>query len=50
VVSLGGVQREVSRTVTTVGVAYDHRVVNGREAVQFLQELKKDARECRAAC
>lgn len=50
VVSLGGVQRELvldeggsvqTRRVATVGVAYDHRVVNGRDAVQFLQEIKK---------
>lgn len=50
VVSLGGVRAElalddlgnvVPRSVATVGIAYDHRVLNGREAVQFLQELKR---------
>ncbi|MBI3688915.1 MAG: 2-oxo acid dehydrogenase subunit E2 [Actinobacteria bacterium] len=48
-VSLGGVRRElilddrgevVPRQVTTIGVAYDHRVVNGRDALLFLRETK----------
>jgi 2-oxoglutarate dehydrogenase E2 component (dihydrolipoamide succinyltransferase) len=50
VVSLAGVRdvlaldeagAVVKRTVSTVGMAYDHRVVNGREAVGFLQALKR---------
>jgi 2-oxoglutarate dehydrogenase E2 component (dihydrolipoamide succinyltransferase) len=50
VVSLAGTRSElaldatgavVARGVTTIGIAYDHRVVNGREAVRFLQELKR---------
>ncbi|GIF17787.1 2-oxoglutarate dehydrogenase E2 component (dihydrolipoamide succinyltransferase) [Actinoplanes tereljensis] len=48
-VSLGGPQREltldpdgkpVARTVFTLGVAYDHRVLGGRDAVRFLKHLK----------
>ncbi|MEU8819326.1 2-oxo acid dehydrogenase subunit E2 [Actinoplanes sp. NPDC048796] len=48
-VSIGGPQREltldrdgrpVTRTVFTLGVAYDHRVLGGRDAVRFLKHLK----------
>ena len=48
-VSLGGPQREltldphgrpVARTAFTLGVAYDHRALNGRDAVRFLKHLK----------
>lgn len=31
----------VSRTFATIGLAYDHRVLNGRDAVLFLQALKE---------
>ncbi|MEV4110300.1 2-oxo acid dehydrogenase subunit E2 [Nonomuraea sp. NPDC049695] len=34
-------QREGERTVAVVGLAYDHRLVNGRDAVLFLQALKE---------
>lgn len=49
-VSLGGVQSGLELAAdgsvfaaryVHVGIAFDHRVVNGREAVQFLQALKK---------
>lgn len=52
VVSIGGPRREVGlsgspsaeqtvseRTVVSVGLAHDHRVVNGREAIEFLRAL-----------
>jgi 2-oxoglutarate dehydrogenase E2 component (dihydrolipoamide succinyltransferase) len=39
-VGLDETGRPVGRRVTTVGAAYDHRVVNGRDAVLFLQEIK----------
>jgi pyruvate/2-oxoglutarate dehydrogenase complex dihydrolipoamide acyltransferase (E2) component len=47
-VSVGGIRQEVSltgtgepgqTTVVNLGLAHDHRLVNGREAVAFLQEL-----------
>ncbi|QUQ67046.1 2-oxo acid dehydrogenase subunit E2 [Kutzneria sp. CA-103260] len=31
----------VQQDCTTIGVAYDHRVVNGREAMSFLQKIKQ---------
>jgi 2-oxoglutarate dehydrogenase E2 component (dihydrolipoamide succinyltransferase) len=31
----------VTRTYATIGLAYDHRVLNGRDAVLFLQALKE---------
>ncbi|GAA2014508.1 2-oxo acid dehydrogenase subunit E2 [Catenulispora yoronensis] len=31
-----------SRTVTHIGLAYDHRVINGRDAAAFLTALKED--------
>lgn len=31
----------VSRTVTDIGLAYDHRFVNGRDAVLFLQRIRQ---------
>ncbi|MEV4360476.1 2-oxo acid dehydrogenase subunit E2 [Nonomuraea sp. NPDC049625] len=34
-------QREGERTVAVIGLAYDHRLVNGRDAVLFLQALKE---------
>ncbi|MER6000709.1 2-oxo acid dehydrogenase subunit E2 [Nonomuraea angiospora] len=34
-------QREGERTVAVIGLAYDHRLVNGRDAVLFLQSLKE---------
>jgi 2-oxoglutarate dehydrogenase E2 component (dihydrolipoamide succinyltransferase) len=49
VLSLGGVYDEVvldgggrinTRRVTNLGLVYDHRVVNGRDAVRFLQAVK----------
>ncbi|MEV4512405.1 2-oxo acid dehydrogenase subunit E2 [Dactylosporangium sp. NPDC049525] len=36
---LDGDGRPATRTVTQVGLAYDHRVINGREAAQFLAAL-----------
>ena len=33
--------RPATRTVTQVGLAYDHRVINGREAAQFLAALAR---------
>ncbi len=49
-VSLGGVRREYApgpdgdtprlRAVMSIGLAYDHRVVNGRQAVAFLNAVK----------
>jgi 2-oxoglutarate dehydrogenase E2 component (dihydrolipoamide succinyltransferase) len=47
--ALGGPQREVevdddgqlrARTVVNVGLAYDHRFINGRDAVLFLHDVK----------
>ena len=31
----------VARTVTDIGLAYDHRFVNGRDAVLFLQRIRQ---------
>jgi pyruvate/2-oxoglutarate/acetoin dehydrogenase E1 component/pyruvate/2-oxoglutarate dehydrogenase complex dihydrolipoamide acyltransferase (E2) component len=48
-VSMGGIQRElrlaasgnpVERRITHLGLAYDHRVVNGRDAMLFLGHLR----------
>ncbi|HEY6794435.1 MAG TPA: 2-oxo acid dehydrogenase subunit E2 [Kineosporiaceae bacterium] len=48
-VSLGGIRHEVvftadggvaPRSVTVVGLAYDHRFINGRTAVEFLKAIK----------
>jgi pyruvate/2-oxoglutarate/acetoin dehydrogenase E1 component/pyruvate/2-oxoglutarate dehydrogenase complex dihydrolipoamide acyltransferase (E2) component len=47
VVSIGGPRREIGlsgsavseHTVVSVGLAHDHRVVNGREAIEFLRAL-----------
>ncbi|MBT8225939.1 MAG: PE-PGRS family protein [Dactylosporangium sp.] len=48
-VSLGGPQNELaftedgtvtSRSVVQLGIAYDHRVINAREALSFLQAIK----------
>ena len=39
-VSVGGVQGSSGGRFVYVGLAYDHRVVNGRDAVLFLQFLK----------
>ncbi|QLE49253.1 hypothetical protein FD724_14870 [Nostoc sp. C057] len=47
--SLGGIQEEVyldseqnvnNRSYINLGLAYDHRVINGREAAQFLTKIK----------
>ncbi|MFI7638048.1 2-oxo acid dehydrogenase subunit E2 [Nonomuraea sp. NPDC049400] len=40
-VALTSPQREGERMVAVVGLAYDHRLVNGRDAVLFLQALKE---------
>ncbi len=49
--SLGSIQEELSldgdgtpvvRTYCHLGVAYDHRVINGYDAVQFVAEIKRD--------
>ena len=49
--SLGSIQEElfldgdgtpVVRTYCHLGVAYDHRVINGYDAVQFVAEIKRD--------
>jgi 2-oxoglutarate dehydrogenase E2 component (dihydrolipoamide succinyltransferase) len=51
VVSLGGTEerlvldsegRPVTRHYVHIGLVYDHRVVNGRDAMAFLQSLKQD--------
>ncbi|MFI7127216.1 2-oxo acid dehydrogenase subunit E2 [Nonomuraea sp. NPDC050153] len=34
-------QRDGERTVAVVGLAYDHRLINGRDAVLFLQAVKE---------
>jgi 2-oxoglutarate dehydrogenase E2 component (dihydrolipoamide succinyltransferase) len=39
-VVLDGEGRATSRTVTNLGLAYDHRFVNGREASRFLHAVK----------
>ncbi|MER6944218.1 2-oxo acid dehydrogenase subunit E2 [Nonomuraea sp. NPDC000554] len=40
-VALTSPQPEGERTVAVVGVAYDHRLINGRDAVLFLHALKE---------
>lgn len=49
VVCFAGIQQELTpneagkvgaRRVVNIGVSYDHRVINGREAVLFLQAVK----------
>jgi 2-oxoglutarate dehydrogenase E2 component (dihydrolipoamide succinyltransferase) len=40
-VALTSPQQEGERTVAVVGLAYDHRLINGRDAVLFLQALKE---------
>jgi 2-oxoglutarate dehydrogenase E2 component (dihydrolipoamide succinyltransferase) len=49
ILSLGGVQEELflgpgaqvaARSCAHLGLAYDHRVINGREAVQFLKSIQ----------
>ncbi|TDE24020.1 pyruvate dehydrogenase [Nonomuraea mesophila] len=40
-VALTSPQREGERTVAVVGLSYDHRLINGRDAVLFLQALKE---------
>ncbi|MEU0569103.1 2-oxo acid dehydrogenase subunit E2 [Nonomuraea sp. NPDC005983] len=40
-VALTSPQPDGERTVAVVGVAYDHRLINGRDAVLFLQALKE---------
>ncbi|WP_315833558.1 non-ribosomal peptide synthetase [Bradyrhizobium prioriisuperbiae] len=53
-VSLAAVEEELAlrddgrvtrRRVTTVGLAYDHRVINGAEAMRFLSALKRRLEE-----
>lgn len=48
--ALAGAQQEVivddkgnvaTRTVTNIGLAYDHRFINGAQALQFLQSVKE---------
>ncbi|MBN6052397.1 2-oxo acid dehydrogenase subunit E2 [Nonomuraea sp. RK-328] len=39
--ALASPQPEGDRTVATIGLAYDHRLNNGRDAVLFLQSLKE---------
>ncbi|NUW41365.1 2-oxo acid dehydrogenase subunit E2 [Nonomuraea rhodomycinica] len=39
--ALASPQPEGDRTVATIGLAYDHRLNNGRDAVLFLQALKE---------
>ncbi|MET7333127.1 2-oxo acid dehydrogenase subunit E2 [Nonomuraea sp. NPDC005650] len=34
-------QREGERTAAVIGLAYDHRLINGRDAVLFLQAVKE---------
>ena len=33
-----------ARTVANIGLAYDHRLINGRDAAAFLNALKEDLR------
>ncbi|TDC90750.1 dehydrogenase, partial [Nonomuraea deserti] len=40
-VALTSPQPEGERTVAVVGLSYDHRLVNGRDAVLFLQALRE---------
>ncbi|MEO3801716.1 2-oxo acid dehydrogenase subunit E2 [Nonomuraea sp. B1E8] len=40
-VALTSPQPEGGRTVAVVGLAYDHRLINGRDAVLFLQALRE---------
>ncbi|MEO3887667.1 2-oxo acid dehydrogenase subunit E2 [Nonomuraea sp. B5E05] len=40
-VALTSPQPEGERTVAVVGLAYDHRLINGRDAVLFLQALRE---------
>ncbi|MFF5229296.1 2-oxo acid dehydrogenase subunit E2 [Dactylosporangium sp. NPDC000521] len=42
---LGDDGRPATRTVAQVGLAYDHRVVNGREAARFLAALARTLQE-----
>ncbi|GAA3246523.1 2-oxo acid dehydrogenase subunit E2 [Dactylosporangium siamense] len=42
---LDGDGRPATRTVTQVGLAYDHRVINGREAARFLTALAQTVKE-----
>ncbi|GAA1548375.1 2-oxo acid dehydrogenase subunit E2 [Dactylosporangium maewongense] len=42
---LGDDGRPAARTVSQVGLAYDHRVVNGREAARFLAALARTLHE-----
>jgi 2-oxoglutarate dehydrogenase E2 component (dihydrolipoamide succinyltransferase) len=39
---LGDAGAVVSRTVANIGLAYDHRLINGRDAAAFLNALKED--------
>ncbi|MEV0348357.1 2-oxo acid dehydrogenase subunit E2 [Nonomuraea sp. NPDC050680] len=40
-IALTSPQTEGERTVAAIGLAYDHRLVNGRDVVLFLQALKE---------
>ncbi|MFI7706133.1 2-oxo acid dehydrogenase subunit E2 [Nonomuraea sp. NPDC049480] len=40
-IALTSPQPEGERTVAAIGLAYDHRMINGREVVLFLQALKE---------
>jgi 2-oxoglutarate dehydrogenase E2 component (dihydrolipoamide succinyltransferase) len=39
---LDGTGAITARTVATIGLAYDHRLINGRDAAAFLNALKED--------
>jgi 2-oxoglutarate dehydrogenase E2 component (dihydrolipoamide succinyltransferase) len=39
---LDGAGAVASRTVANIGLAYDHRLINGRDAAAFLNALKED--------
>jgi 2-oxoglutarate dehydrogenase E2 component (dihydrolipoamide succinyltransferase) len=41
-VVLDGAGAVASRTVANIGLAYDHRLINGRDAAAFLNALKED--------
>jgi 2-oxoglutarate dehydrogenase E2 component (dihydrolipoamide succinyltransferase) len=41
-VVLGEAGAVASRTVANIGLAYDHRLINGRDAAAFLNALKED--------
>lgn len=39
--SLGAGSKITQRTTVNIGLAYDHRLINGRDAIQFLRAVKR---------